>query len=60
LSENIKGVEIFNPCDVDSMKVGLRKLLNGPRFIERSDFCFQYSRKKIMQNLAKDILSLSQ
>jgi glycosyltransferase involved in cell wall biosynthesis len=60
LSENIKGVEIFNPCDVDSMKVGLRKLLNGPRFIERSDYCFQYSRKKIMQNLAKEILSLSQ
>jgi glycosyltransferase involved in cell wall biosynthesis len=60
LSENIKGIEIFNPCDVDSMKVGLRKLLNGPRFIERSDFCFQYSRKKIMQYLAKDILSLSQ
>jgi len=60
LSENIKGIEIFNPCDVDSMKVGLRKLLNGPRVIERRDFCLQYSRKKIMQNLAKDILSLSQ
>jgi glycosyltransferase involved in cell wall biosynthesis len=59
LSENIKGIEIFNPCDVDSMKVGLRKLLNGPRVIERRDFCLQYSRKKIMQNLAKDILSLS-
>ena len=60
LNENIKGVEIFNPCDVDSMKAGLKKLLNGPRVIERGDFCLQYSRKKIMQNLAKDILSLSQ
>lgn len=60
LRENIKGIEIFSPCDVDFMKVALRKLLNGPRVIERNDFCLQYSRKKIMQNLAKDILSLSQ
>ena len=58
LKEHVKGVEIFNPCDVESMILGLKKLLNGPKIIDRNDFCLNYSRKKIMNNLAKDVLSL--
>tara|TARA_Y100000389_G_scaffold83167_1_gene79718 strand:+ start:13032 stop:14195 length:1164 start_codon:yes stop_codon:yes gene_type:complete len=58
LTNQVKGVQIFNPCDVESMKLGLEKLLNGPRFIDRGDFCLRYSRKKIMKKLAKDILTL--
>jgi glycosyltransferase involved in cell wall biosynthesis len=59
LTDQVKGVEIFNPCDVESMKLGLEKLLNGPKIIDRNDFCLLYSRKKIMKKLAKDILTLS-
>ena len=59
LKDQVKGVEVFKPCDVVSMKMGLKKLLNGPKIIDRNDFCFRYSRKKIMKKLAKDVLSLS-
>ena len=59
LKEQVKGVEVFDPCDVISMKTGLEKLLNGPKIIDRNDFCSRYSRKKIMKKLAKDVLTLS-
>ena len=59
LKEQVKGVEVFDPCDVVSMKIGLEKLLNGPKIIDRNDFCLRYSRKKIMKKLAKDVLTLS-
>jgi glycosyltransferase involved in cell wall biosynthesis len=59
LGNQVKGVEVFNPCDVKSMQIGLQKLLNGPKIIDRTDFCLRYSRKKIMKKLAIDILSLS-
>ncbi len=59
LKDQIKGIEVFNPCDVKSMKIGLEKLLNGPKIIDRKDFCLRYSRKEIMKKLAQDILSLS-
>ena len=58
LKEQVKGVEVFNPCDVVSMKIGLNKLLNGPKIIDRKDFCLRFSRKKIMKKLAKDVLTL--
>jgi glycosyltransferase involved in cell wall biosynthesis len=58
LTKHVEGVEIFNPCDVKSMKLGLKKLLKGPRAIDRTNFCKEYSRKKIMNKLAKDALSL--
>ena len=59
LKEEVKGVEVFDPCDVASMKIGLEKLLSGPKIIDRHDFCLRYSRKKIMKKLAKDVLTLS-
>lgn len=58
LKKQVKGVEIFKPCDVESMKLGLEKLLIGPKIIDRNDFCSLYSRKKIMKKLAKDVLTL--
>jgi glycosyltransferase involved in cell wall biosynthesis len=58
LTNQVKGVEIFNPCDVGSMKLGLEKLLNGPKVIDRKSFCLSYSRKKIMKQLVKDIIYL--
>ena len=59
LKEQVNGVEVFNPCDVVSMKIGLEKLLKGPKIINRNDFCSRYSRTKIMKKLAKDVLTLS-
>ena len=59
LVEHVKGVEVFDPCDVKSMKLGLQKLLNGPKNIDRTDFCLRYPRKKIMKKLANDILCLA-
>jgi glycosyltransferase involved in cell wall biosynthesis len=58
LRNEVKGVEVFNPCDVMSMKLGLQKLLKGPKIIDRSNFCFFYNRKKIMKKLAADVFSL--
>ena len=59
LCEQIPGVEIFNPCDSRSMSTALSKLMEGPVRINRSSFCKKYSRKKIMRELAKNILSTS-
>tara|TARA_B100000989_G_C19525244_1_gene466476 strand:- start:2204 stop:3382 length:1179 start_codon:yes stop_codon:yes gene_type:complete len=59
LVDQVKGVEVFDPCDIRSMKLGLQKLLNGPKNIDRRDFCLRYHRNKIMKNLANDILSLT-
>ena len=59
LKEQVNGVEVFNPCDVVSMTIGLEKLLKGPKIIDRNDFCSRYLRKKIMKKLAKDVLTLS-
>lgn len=56
--KNIKGAEIFNPCDLKSLKTGLDKLLNGPKTIDRREFCHKFSRVKIMKKLASDVLSL--
>ncbi len=58
LREQVKGVEIFDPGDTERMKVGLQKLLNGPKYIDRKSFCLQHSRNKIMKKLAKDVLML--
>jgi glycosyltransferase involved in cell wall biosynthesis len=57
-SSYIKGSEVFNPCDVDSMKISLQKLLKGPKIIDRRDFCLQFSRKNIMKKFANDVLTL--
>lgn len=59
LRENVTGVEIFEPCNAPEMHKALARLLAGPRIFDRSDFCAAYSRKKIMQRLAKDIIAIA-
>ncbi len=59
LNNQVQGVEVFKPGDVEAMKQGLQKLLKGPKFFDRSNFCHSYSRKNIMEKMAFDILSLS-
>ena len=56
LRNHVKGAEVFNPCDIKSMKLGLQKLLNGPRIFDRQLFSTIYNRENIMKKMAKDIL----
>ena len=58
LCEQVRGVEVFNPCDIKTMKHGLQKLLNGPKIIDREIFLSNYNRKFIMKKMANDILSI--
>ena len=58
LRDQVPGVEVFEPCDAAAMQAALQRLLNGPRMINRSDFCLRYLRKNIMHEMAKDIYSL--
>lgn len=58
LKEKILGVEIFDPFNLDEMKISLQKLLKYNVLFDRKSFCKLYLRKNIMENLAKDILSL--
>ena len=59
LFNHVEGVQVFNPCDINEMKNGLQKLLNGPKHFNRNKFLKNYSRKLIMKKMANDILSLS-
>ena len=58
LKNNVKGVEIFDTNDVTKMKIGLYKLLDGPKIFERKNFCINFDRNKIIKLLTGDIISL--
>ena len=58
LREQIEGVEVFSPGDSVAMEQGLKRLLSGPRIINRSAFCQRYRRDGIMRQLARDVLAL--
>lgn len=58
LCENIPEVEVFNPCDSHAMRLGLERLLAGPRVIDRSGFCTVYLRQNIMEQMARSIMAL--
>ena len=59
LRDQVSGVEVFEPCDANAMRSSLQRLLRGPRTIDRSVFCSRYLRKKIMEDMAGDVLSLA-
>ena len=59
LRKQVPGVHVFEPCDVAAMRTGLQRLLNGPRRIDRTEFCSHYLRKNIMRKMAKDVLTLA-
>jgi glycosyltransferase involved in cell wall biosynthesis len=58
LREKVPGVAVFEPCDPAAMHRSFQRLLDGPRMIDRRDFCARYLRKNIMREMARDILSL--
>lgn len=53
---NITGVEIFSPCDVNGAVAAFEKLVISD--YDRSEFIDKFSRKKIMDKMADDILAL--
>jgi glycosyltransferase involved in cell wall biosynthesis len=59
LKENVPGVEVFDPCNVEGMIIGLNRLLGGPRKLDRSEFCAKFRRQYIMDEMAADILSMA-
>jgi glycosyltransferase involved in cell wall biosynthesis len=59
LKENVPGVEVFEPCNVEGMIVGLNRLLSGPRKIDRPEFCAKFRRQFIMYEMAADIFSMA-
>ncbi len=58
LSENVSGVELFDPCNHKAMRESIDKLLNGPKKFDRTFFCKKYSRQFIMNQMVRDILDL--
>ena len=58
LTDQVKGVEIFQPCNHKQMISCFHKLRNESKFYNRSDFCFKYDRERIMKKFALDVLSL--
>lgn len=59
LREHVPGVEVFDPCDVEALQTGLRRLLEGPSMIDRTEFCSIYSRKNVMRQMAQDVYELT-
>jgi len=58
ISKNISNAVVFNPCDPRGLMEGFGKLKHG--LVTRKDFIRRFSRTRIMADMARDILSLSQ
>lgn len=59
LRKHVRGAEVFDPCDAEALQAGLQRLLEGPRMIDRTEFCSSYLRKNIMRQMAQDIYELA-
>ncbi len=58
LERHVPHVAIFDPCDTDGMLSAIRQALQAPRHVDRSVFCHSYARAAIMDNMAREILTL--
>lgn len=58
IRKEIPGAEVFEPCNATDMASALERLLTIQTPIDRSDFCARFARKKIMHEMAKDVLTL--
>jgi len=58
IRKEITGAEVFEPCDAMGMTQALERLLAAKVTVDRAAFCAKYSRKKIMREMAQDILEL--
>ncbi len=58
IERHVVGAEVFAPCDAAGMAAALGRLLDGPPRIDRSEFRDRFSRRRIMQLMAQDIIEL--
>lgn len=57
LREEVQGCEVFEPCDVTGALQAIQRL--GLDNVERTDFVKKYSRRNIMDDMAKEILEMT-
>jgi len=58
LREEVPGVALFKPCDADGFVAAFEELAEWAGVSDRTGFCQRYARRRIMDEMAKDILSL--
>lgn len=58
LRSEVRGVEVFAPCDSGAMAVAAERLMETGPIDGREFFCERYARDSIMREFAKDILEL--
>lgn len=58
LRQNVPGVFIFEPNNVEQMIVSLGNLVKGSKYYDRTNFVEIFMREKIMGKMAREILSL--
>ena len=58
LLENVSGIGLFNPCDVEGCVKQLQLLLGGKKIFRRDAFCHQFAREKIIRRMVEDIVEL--
>ena len=56
IGQHVVGSEVFAPCDAAGMEAALTKLLTGQRSFDRAAFRERFSRRRIMREMAADIL----
>jgi hypothetical protein len=56
IEQHVPGAEVFAPCDAVGLATALGRILDGPRFVDRADFRARFSRRRIMHDMAMDIL----
>lgn len=57
---NVKGAELFAPCDALGLATAFERLGELPAIVNRAEFREEYAREKIMDEWARDILSLAE
>jgi len=58
LRDNVPGVVIFHPQNLEQMISAFKEISNMPEMFDRKDFCENFLRKNIMKKMAEDIYSL--
>ena len=58
LARNVKGVTIFDPCETQQCVEAVLACQRNQREFSREQFCEQFSREKIMDEMVQDILNI--
>ena len=58
IKDNVPGVIVFEPKNIEQMVNSTRKILNMPKSYDRKIFSNRYLRKNIMKKMAQDIIHI--